>query len=148
MLKMAPEMRAKRCIKGLNKSVMKVEATLMIMVNDRFRSPRNASNRAQPDKLPAILVASVTGLKSIPCELNPSPSACFCPQSALGRCFMGSAEDRLANLATRNHVVLLPQLRPSPSIVPAKGPCSGGLMAMPARNLSCCLLPAQAAMAA
>ncbi|WP_267903782.1 hypothetical protein [Rhizobium mongolense] len=25
------------------------------------------------------------------------PSACFCPQSTLGRCFMGSAEDRLAN---------------------------------------------------
>jgi hypothetical protein len=38
------------------------------------------------------------GFASIPCELNPSPSACFCPQSELCRCSMVSAEDRLANL--------------------------------------------------
>lgn len=45
-----------------------------------------------------------TGLpESIPYELNPSSSACFCPKSMLSRCVMGSSEDRLANLVTRSH---------------------------------------------
>ncbi|MHC2301599.1 hypothetical protein ACVJBD_005865 [Rhizobium mongolense] len=99
--------------------------------------PDNGSARvsAAPSKR-TICPASVTGLpESIPFELNPSPSACFCPQSTLGRCSMGSAEDRLINLRRAVTLVLLPDWRPNPSIVPAKGPCSGWLMVVPARNL-------------
>ncbi|RVJ86814.1 hypothetical protein CN173_30320, partial [Sinorhizobium meliloti] len=54
---------------------------------------------------------------SIPWELNPSPSACFCPQSELCRCSMGPAEDRLANLLEAQSLVLLIAYRPNPSIV-------------------------------
>ncbi len=49
--------------------------------------------------------SSVTGLRVSSPSLcsSPSPVSCFCPQSARGRCIMGSDKDRLANLETRSH---------------------------------------------
>src|SRR3954468_17326827 len=49
--------------------------------------------------------ASVTGpLLSIPREPLLPPGSCFCPQSARGRCLMGSDEDRSANLSSSSVV--------------------------------------------
>ena len=55
--------------------------------------------------------ASVTGLwvSSPSLRAVPSPVSCFCPQSALVRCFMGSDEDRSANLKMRSHRMMLPR---------------------------------------
>jgi len=53
--------------------------------------------------------ASVTGLVvSIPREPIQPPGSCFCPQSARGRCPMGSDEDRSANLRTRSRRTAAP----------------------------------------
>lgn len=53
---------------------------------------------------------------------------------------MGSAEDRLANLEKRSQEVLLRNVRPDQSLVPAKGLRFGGLMVVPVRRLSRLLL--------
>lgn len=80
----------------------------------------------------AIIPASVTGLpESIPHDLNPSPSACFCPQSTLGRCFMGSAEDRLANLRTRSHLGAAAGIAAYPLHRPGEGTLLRWLMGAP-----------------
>ncbi len=51
-----------------------------------------------------------------------SPEACFCPQSAQGRCLMMSAEDRSAHLTRAvNLTELLPDLRPGLIHRPGEG---------------------------
>ena len=53
--------------------------------------------------------ASVTGLVvSIPREPIQPPGSCFCPQSARGRCLIGSDKDRSANLRARSRRTAAP----------------------------------------
>src|SRR3954463_7976806 len=57
--------------------------------------------------------ASVTGLEgSIPREPILPPGSCFCPQSARGRCLIGSDEDRSANLRRRSRRTAAPAYAP------------------------------------
>jgi hypothetical protein len=81
--------------------------------------------------------SSVTGfVLSIPHQPIQPPGSCFCPQSARGRCLMGSDEDRSANLRTRSQRERCSAVCGlTGSIVPATGP-PGGPGVEPARTVA------------